>query len=224
MSIKDKILSVFVFGFLLFGGWTLMAQEQDEIEDPVLQFYRQRAAGQIESRNPLTAGLTYRLDIRSLRYKLHRGGGEELTDSAAFTNFYSFGNLDSQTVAYSTNEDLTEADLSYPNVFAETYQFNFYPNDTGDSALAIGFESDSANTTAPLGLAVIDRTRYFLRHLYLYYPSSAAYERYSRELSFEEVDGYTIPDTLLTTIALAGIFSVDYYRTETYVDSVLIDR
>ncbi len=222
MAVRNKILIVFVLGLFGLGDWAVMAQ--DDGEDPVLDFYRERAAGQTESRNPMTAGLTFDIALHSYRYKLHKSGREELTDSASFINYYSFGNLDSQTVAYSTNKDLLTPDLTYPNVFEGDYQFNFYPNDTGGEALAIGFESDSANTTLPLGMAVIDRTRYYLLRLYLYYPSSDKYERYSRELVFEDYEGYNVPDTIVTTFALAGIFSVDYYRTETTTDSISISR
>lgn len=198
----------------------VVAKAQEEERDPILEFYRERAAGQMRSRNPQEAGLQYALRLRAYLSQLGRGGKAVLTDSAAFTRYYSFGELDSQVVLWSTSERLDQVDLTYPNIFAEDYTFRFYPNDTGGEALAIGFESDTTRNLSPVGLAVIDRTHYWIRQLYLHYPAREAAERRSRTISFTERQGYMFPDTVSSTFARAGIFSVDYYRIDAYVDSV----
>ncbi len=219
MSTQKRIIVVLL---ALITGLPLAATlaQDDEERDPVLEFYRERAAGQIRSRNPLEAGLSYALEIRAYVYRMGRGGKPEPVDSAAFTRYYSFGELDSQQVHWSTSERPIEVDLSYPNVFAQEYHFRFYPNDTGGTALAIGFESDTTRNLSPVGLAVIDRTHYSLRQLYLHYPANKAAERRSRTLSFTERQGFIFPDTITTAFARAGIFSTDYFRIDAYVDSI----
>jgi hypothetical protein len=219
MKKKTQKVSVLLALVTLTG----VGMAQDQTDDPVLDFYRERVAGQTESRNPDRAGLTYSLSAHAFKIKLGRGGEHELQDSAAFTNYYSYGDLDSQTVAYSTDAQLEKTDLTYPNIFARDYAFRFYPNDTGGADLAIGFESDTVKNLSPVGLAIIDRNHFTLRRLYMYYPNEEKYERYSRVVAFQDRRGYLFPDTVLVTYAKAGIFSVDNYRVEVVVDSVHLD-
>ncbi|HPI31943.1 MAG TPA: hypothetical protein PLR32_01415 [candidate division Zixibacteria bacterium] len=197
---------------------------QAESEDPVLRYYCQRAAGQGESRDPAKTGLRYEVWVRTYLTHFGRGNKVELTDSALFRRFCSFGAIDSQQTEAVTKESLAKFDLSYPNVFQGAYEFRFFPNDTGGAALAIGFESDTVQNLSPVGLAVIDRTSFYLQRLYLYYPNAEKYERYSRTFSLRLQDGYVFPDTVVTMYSEAGIFAVEHYRIDTYVDSVRIFR
>ena len=221
MSTRKKTVGI-LFVFIVVGLAVVSAAQENET-DPVLEFYRERAAGQIESRNPDRAGLEYALTVRAQLTELERGGDFVLKDSARFTNHYNFGIMDSQTVVFSTNDDLLDIDLSYPNVFEADYFFNFYPNDTGGAALAIGFESDTVKDLSPVGLAVIDRNRYSLKRLYLHYPDTEKYERYSRVVSMQERRGFLFPDTVEVTYARAGIFSVDHFRITSVIDTVHLD-
>lgn len=218
MSTEKRIILVLLL--LLAGLPWVATRAQEEERDQILEFYRERAAGQVRSRNPQEAGLQYALRMRAYLSQLGRGGKAVLTDSSAFTRYFSFGELDSQVVHWSTSERLDQIDLTYPNIFAEDYTFRFYPNDTGGEALAIGFESDTTRNLSPVGLAVIDRTHYWIRRLYLHYPARKAAERQSRTFSFTERHGYMFPDTVTSTFARAGIFSTDYYRIDAYIDSV----
>lgn len=218
-----KKLIIWVLFVLLVGGVAAVTG-QEERDDPVLRYYTERAAGQGESRDPYKAGLAFQAWVRAYLTHLGRGGKDELTDSATFIRYYSFGELDSQAVTAVTKEALIEIDLTYPNIFSQDYDFRFYPNDTGGAVLPIGFESDTVRNLSPVGLAVIDRDEYYLRKLYLYYPKLEKYERYSRTLSFGLHDGFVFPDTAVTTYAQAGIFSVEHYRIDAYVDSVKIIR
>ncbi len=220
MSIQKKILTVLLITLCILATAVVFAEEAEE--DPVLNFFRERVAGQTVSRDPAGAGLTYALEIRTYKTKLEREG-KFLQDSAVYTNYYSFGSLDSQSVTAATDDDLIEIDLTYPNVFAANYDFRFYPNDTGGPVLAIGFQSDTVRNLTPVGLAIVDRTRYFLHRIYLHYPHNERYERYSREISLQELGGYLFPDTVVTTYADPGIFSMNHYRIDTYVDSIHAD-
>lgn len=223
MKSTQKTIITVLIGSLLVLACGLVAQD-DSGDDPVLEYYRSRAEGQTDSRNPLVAGVQFSLTGRTFLSEFDRKGDEEVKDSAIFTNYYSFGELDSQAVVLSSKDGLSDIDITFPNVFAADYHFRFYPNDTGGADLAIGFESDSGINLTPVGLAVIDRTRYFPRRFYLYYPNEERYERYSRVISLREQDGFIFPDTITTFYAVAGIFSIDHYRLDTYIDSVKIMR
>ena len=222
MSTQKKTQLIFVVLFVTAFA-ACMAQEADPA-DPVLAYYCRQAAGQAESRDPLMAGVAYSIHVKSYLSKLKSRGRRELADSAVYTDFYSFGVRDSQIVAAATDESLLEVDLTFPNVFSRDYVFRFFPNDTGGQRLAIGFDSDTVTNLSPVGLAIVDRNAFFLRSLYLYYPHEEKYERYSRQLDFTEVDGFTIPEKIVTTYARASIMSLDYWQVETYIDSVRVYR
>jgi len=209
---------------LLLAAFVAGSAQEADPTDPVLTYYCRQAAGQTESRDPLMAGVAYSINVKSYLSKLKSRGRRELADSAVYTDFYSFGVRDSQIVAAATDESLLDVDLTFPNVFSRDYAFWFFPNDTGGQRLAIGFDSDTVTNLSPVGLAIVDRSAYFLRTLYLYYPHEQKYERYSRQLDFAEVDGFTVPKKIVTTYARASVMSLDYYQVETYVDSVRVYR
>jgi len=114
--------------------------------------------------------------------------------------------------------------MTVPNVFAQASEFCFYPNDTGGVELALGFDHDVSLSQLPVGLAVIDRDRYLLRWLYLYYPEHLDYKRFSRSYRLTLQDGYVFPDSIWEVGARPGIFSPEYYRLETVITGITIYR
>jgi hypothetical protein len=173
-----------------------------ESDDPVLNFYIDRARATAESRNPIERGTVF---------------------SFGSTYYYSFGERDSLTTDTSVSSREYEVDIFYPNVFDHDYIYNFYPNDTGGADLAIGFDTDSMVQDEPVGIAIIDRSRYFLKWLYLYYSDRKGYKRYSHSLRFSEQDGFVFPDSIWSVAAKVGLFSTDYYRLETGISNLVIE-
>jgi len=195
---------------------------QEKQDDPVLDFYCNRAKAVYPTLNPFDNGAALSFLVRSYLTELKRRGREIVTDSSIVRYYFSYGYLDSQQIITSTTDELTGLDFAYPNMFDRDYYFNFFPNDTGGDAIAIGVDSDSTRGYTPVGIAVINRSHYYLLRLYLYFPGPNKYERYSKEMSFVNYGGVVFPDTIRVTFARAGIFSTQYYRRETIVDSLVV--
>lgn len=192
----------------------------DEASDPVLEYYRAKAEKAFNQSVPSQA---YSLKATTY-YEVYGGGGRlDLQDSLTGWYYFSAGTLDSQNSS-SKSQLPKPVSFEYPNVFADNYRFYFFPNDTGGSEIAIGFDTYQAGDTLPDGLAIIDRKDGYLRRLYLYYPSGNRFKRYSRSLSFVLQDGYIFPDSIRMIRARAGIFSNEYFRFETGVSQLKIGR
>ena len=192
--------------------------------DPVLDFYCERAAAVAEARDPLARGARYSFVARTYVKHTTAEGVVRKTDSAIVRYYYSFGNCDSMTVIGGNIRKPDSLPLPPPNVFAEAYLFNFFPNDTGGSHLAIGFDTPTDSTASPVGLAVVDRDRYFLSRLYLFFPNDPDFKRHTRSYRMIERDGLVFVDSIWEVIAKAGIFSAQNYRIETGIDSLNITR
>ncbi|MBU8934319.1 MAG: hypothetical protein KOO62_09960 [candidate division Zixibacteria bacterium] len=221
MCNKKRHWQVPILIFLVFCS-TAVLFGQEEQADPVLDFYCSRAKAVYPTLNPSDNGAAISFVARSYLTELKRGGREILTDSSIVQYYFSFGQLDSQQVIISTTDELLEIDFSYPNLFDRDYDFYFYPNDAGGDAIAIGVDSYTTSGLSPVGMAVIDRTHYYLLRLYLYFPGPDKYERYSKEMSFINHEGVVFPDTMRVTFARAGVFSTEHYRRETIVDSLVV--
>ncbi len=204
----------------------LIAAEDDlaQATDPVLQFYCERAAAVAAARDPVQHGLSYSFTAKTHYKKVGKRGQIEKTDSAVADYYFSYGNLDSQKTKVATSTKTDDVCFVVPDVFSEDYHFNFFPHDTGGSQLAIGFDSDSAADPRPVGLALIDRERYFLRLLHTSYPNTPGYKRLSRSYRFVEVEGYLFPDSIWEVGAIQGVFSTDDYRLETGIENIIIYR
>jgi hypothetical protein len=201
----------------------LWAADQNQ-PDPILEFYVKKAAATFTSRDPMAAGVNFSLRATTYYKDLSRGGKVTLSDSSIIDYFYSFGEVDSTVVIAAPKHNHPSFDITVPNVFTGDYVYNFFPNDTGGSDLSIGFDTRDTTSPDPTGIAVIDRDRYFLKRLYLFYPNDVAYKRYSRSLRFTDFEGYIFPDSVSESRAEAGIFSSKHYRVETEIGQLQIYR
>ncbi|MFQ5454036.1 MAG: hypothetical protein ACE5D6_07600, partial [Candidatus Zixiibacteriota bacterium] len=95
---------------------------------------------------------------------------------------------------------------------------------TGGVELSIGFDTFLSDNNSPTGIAVIDRERYFVRRLHLFYPNNKKYKRFSRSFHFIEYEGYIFPDTIIEIKGELGVFSTEFYRIETSVSEIKIYR
>ena len=223
MLMKRKIVAFVAAAGLAILFVPALTVGDTEPDDPVLDFYSDRTRATAESRNPLQRGTAFSFDAVTYYRRIGRGGKVDLVDSTRSTYYYSFGKLDSLITDTSASSRDYEVDFSYPNVFDHDYIFNFYPNDTGGADLAIGFDTDTMVQDEPVGIAIIDRSRYFLKWLYLYYSDRKGYQRYSQSLRFTERDGLVFPDSIWTVAAKVGLFSTDYYRLETGISNLVIE-
>lgn len=213
--------SIVVF-LLLCGAVNLYGQELQS--NPILNFYCEKAQSVCQTLSPFENGATFSFLAQSYLTELAHGGKETITDSSIVRYYFSFGNVDSQKVILSTSSNLNEIDFHYPNLFEHNYDFSFFPNDIGNETLAIDIDCDTAINLQPVGIAIIDRNRYYLRQLFLYYPDNDKYKRYSKWISFGFYNGLIFPDTVRLTYSKAGIFSTEHYRLETVVDSLSVPR
>ncbi len=228
MSTEKYHVSVARTGVCFLAGLAavLVAVEDDAAQaaDPVLQFYRERAAAVTAARDPIESGLSYSFTARTYYKEVGKRGQIEKTDSTVAEYYFSFGSLDSQRTRVAASTRINDVCFSVPNVFREGCHFNFFPHDTGGPYLAIGFDSDSVGDPRPVGLALIDRERYFLCRLYVFHPNKPGYKRFSRSYRLVEIEGYIFPDSIWEVGARQGVFSTDDYRLETGIENITIYR
>ncbi len=190
--------------------------------DDVLEFYRDRASVVAKTQNPFEAGTSFIYTAKTTLSRIERGGDVIALDSAMISYFVSFGEVDSTIVLKESKNGPDRVDISYPNIFEDDYDFNFFPNDTGGEFISIGFDADTTKGNLPSGLAVIDRNLYFLKRLYLHYPNKTRYKRRSKEVEFTKYEGLIFPSRIEENFGKAGITSVDFYRLRTTLAKIEI--
>jgi len=195
---------------------------QDDAGDPVLDFYCQRAASAFRSADPAQSGTAYSFRATSYYWQLESGTPPKQVDSSVTDFYFSFGQLDSSRTRTEASDRFNFLDLSIPPIFEGPYFFNFFPNDTGGVEIAIGFDTDSTDTTFPTGLAILNRDRCTLERIYLCYPNIENHRRFSRGLRLTTVNGRVYPDSAWIIGAKYGVFSTDHYRIETRIDSLKV--
>lgn len=208
-----------ILSILSLRGFDPLSAEQ---VDEVLQFYCRRTAAVSEARNPIEHGVTFFIRTRTFYKKIGRGGKVAALDSALDIHYFSYGRLDSVVNTHKPSQSLPDLELFSPEIFDFDYKFNFFPNDTGGSEIAIGFDTDSTTTGRPVGLAIIDRSRYLLRWLYLHYPELEGYKRFSRSFRFTEVENYLFPDSVWVVASRPGIFTQESFRLETGIVEIKV--
>ena len=222
MSIlKKKKWILIVFVVLVVFALTVAAQEET---DEILDFYQKRAGEVFKSRNPLEAGVTYSFESTTYHKSFDKDYNIFIKDSTVEKYFFSFGKLDSIQIITPPKKSIDSLDFTYPNVFTGEYKYNFFPNDTGGNEISIGYDSYEYNTSLPVGIATIDRDRYFLKNLYLHIMNSKSIYRRSKAIRFIELEGYVFPDSLWELKTKRGIFSTEFYRIETGIKNIKIQR
>ncbi len=204
----------------MFGSSDVTGQPQSS----VIEYYWNRAGAIFLAQHPDSAGLTYVLHATTFYRHVNKHGLVTSTDTTRAAYYYSWGKLDSARVVGKGEVPLNKVKLAWPNIFEGRYRLNFYPNDTGGTDLAIGFDTDSSGSALPTGMVIINRTTYQPRWLYLYYPSRGDYERLTRSFRFAPQGNFVFPDSVWEVGAIAGIFTNEYYRVETGITGVEIKR
>lgn len=222
MSIKFGSIGLWGAALIVFSVGAVLSAAQEP--DPVLVFYWQRAEAAQRSLDPLGAGISYSFRARTYYRPLGDDGWAKATDSSIADFYFSFGNLDSTRIITASKRKHVADDFSVPNVFAGNYDYYFYPNDTGGKDIALGFNTWTAGDTLPEGLAIIDRARYNLCWLYLYYPPKDDFKRYSRVLRFTQHEGFVFADSMVVVMAREGVFSTEHSRIETGISNIQIYR
>ncbi len=212
---KLKLLS-----FLIILGVVVYVTAADDI----LNFYVGKAKSSFETRNPIENGAKYSYRVKSYFKKVIKDGQTKLVDSVETDFYYSFGELDSTRVIVKPKSYSDQVNLNFKNIFEQDYYFYFYPNDTGGTDLSIGFDTYDFDETRPVGFAVIDRSRHFLKWLYLYHINDRKDKRNSRWLRFRLHEGFIFPDSVWELKAIRGVLSTDYYRIETGITDFKISR
>jgi len=195
---------------------------RSEAPDPVLQYYWNSAAREAKTTDPGLTGVSYVLTARTFCHRIGSGGQIAATDTATAEYYFTGDRFDSMKTLDGSEPCAKRADLLAPNIFENAYTLNLFPNDTGGPGLAIGLTSDSAAVGQPDGLMVINRNKYNLMNLYLYYPNKEGYRRFTRSFRFTEFEGYTFPDSVWEVGTRLGVFSSEDYRTETGITNIRI--
>jgi len=217
-SIKKTITGTLVVLYVTIGIHGL-AEIKPEL-DPILQFYLDRARHGIASHDPLSAGVKFVLHTNSHYKHIGRNGVVKKIDSAQIDFYYSWGELDSSVVVNGQVERFRRVDPIYPNLLDNDYQYNTFPNDTGGPELAIGFDNPQSTSKNPTGIMIIDRLKFTLGWLYLYFPEADGFNRLTRSYRFTEQSGLIFADSIWEVGARRGIFSSENYRLETAVTAI----
>jgi len=225
MSLMSRIniykWTVMVLFFVILVTSMLFAQDEP---DEILTYYTNRANEVFDGRNPIVSGVVFSFTVKQYYKIFNDNGSTKIIDSVESQCYYSFGRIDSVLTLTEPKNEFDTLYLDYPNVFSEEYQFNFFPNDTGGQELAIGYDSYEYSPEIPVGLATIDREYYFLKRLYQHYKANIKIERWSKAFRFLEIDGFIFPDSIWEMKSKSGIFSTEYYRVESGITNIKIQR
>ncbi|KAA3634286.1 MAG: hypothetical protein DWP97_07365 [Calditrichaeota bacterium] len=218
MSTRIKVIWVVLVFVIL--SVALGYAESDEVID----FYTTRAEQVYQSRSPFESGIQFSFKAHTY-FKIFNGDQNAIvTDSAETVYYFNYGEIDSTKVVYSFKREEQAIEFSYPNIFTDDYVYNFYPHDTGGGDLSIGFDSKDFEIGVPIGIAVIDRDRYFLKWLYMHFLFDKRADRFSRSYRFTEVEGFVFPDSIWESRARKTFFASEYYRIETGISDIKIYR
>ena len=196
---------------------------QEETND-IINYYAGRAKEVYASRNPYLSGLIFSFDTRTYKKLYDDDSKLFISDSTLSTYYVSFEHVDSIVVKVPPKHEMDSLDFQYPNIFAQDYVYNFFPNDTGGKEISIGFDAKEYSPRVPVGIAVLNREYYYLTKLHLHFMHEIRIERASRSYRFTEIDGYVFPDSVWEVKSRSGIFSTEYYRLETGITDINIQR
>ena len=209
-SVLVLILAVFLMAADKYNG------------DQVLKFYCTQADAESQNANAFSTDVQAVATAITLYKRVASDGHITSEDTAVIRYWFTGGKIDSQVVESSTSDGIPQVTFDMPLVFSQGYMFTFFPNDPGGEMLSIGFDTPDDTVVLPVGLAVIDRDKYILRRLYLYYPQLNGYKHLSRGFRLTEYEGYLFPDSIWEVGARAGVFSTENYRLESRIDSITI--
>lgn len=202
----------------------LYASLSSQEPDPVLKFYVSQADSTFEKSTLSRQSIKYSFEAATYFKSIGRGGAVKNIDSSIVRYFCNGTTLDSHVTQLQANHHLPEITFIYPNVFEESFEHKFFPNDIGGEDLAIGFSNDSTSDHLPDGIAVLDREEFNLKNLYMYFPDPEGYKRLTRSFRFSQFSGFTFPDSIWEVGAKQGIFSTEYYRLETKISNIQLLR
>ena len=192
--------------------------------DPILDYYWSRARATLKSRDPRETGARFSFVGRTFQKKIGNKGETVSVDSATVVYYYSFGHLDSSSVLRGDPRRLRAIDLPFPNIFDSSYVIHDFPNDTGGSLIAIGFDTDTVGVRDPVGLAIMDRRTYVPRWAYLFYPNKAGYRRFTRSYRLIEEQGLIFPDSVWEVATKDEFLFSTTYRLETGISKITVYR
>lgn len=192
--------------------------------DPILNYYVSNADTAFAKSDTAQNASKYSFLAFTYYKAIGRGGVVTRLDSAVNRYFCTGETVDSIQLLTETKKRLPRPVLYYPNVFVASYEHKFFPNDIGSQDLAINFENISELDSLPSGIAVIDRKKFTLRNIYLYYPRQKGYKRLTRSFRFDDTGGFVFPDSIWEVGAKQGVFSTEYYRLETGIEQIQLLR
>ena len=195
-----------------------------EPTDPVLGFYVTQANKAFEKSELRLEEVRYTFLASSHYKQIGRGGIVERLDTAITRYFMSGSRIDSTQVVVEPTSEMPAPTFAFPNIFAESYIYNFFPNDIGEEDIAIGFDTRGSEDTLPAGLAVIDRAEYKLKRLHLYYQNPDGFKRLTRSYLLKEQNGFIFADSIWELNAKHGVFSTEYYRLDTDIGQLQLIR
>lgn len=222
LSIISRILFQIILCVLfstLIIDFTCNAQETDEIT----AYYWSKAKTAYEKNSISNIQSPFQLIVTTHYKHVDKHGVISKIDSATVKYFFSGSTIDSQQVLSGDNSLFKDITLIDDQMFDTNYYQFPYPNDTGGVNIAIGFDSDST-IVLPDGFMLIDRKSYYLRWLYMYYSAKKNYKRFSRSFRFNEVDSYIYPDSIWEVGTREGLLSLENFRIESKVDSIILSK
>jgi hypothetical protein len=182
-------------------------------QQDVVDYYWRKATRSFAGSELSACRLPYSFTVIARTQSLERGKSRT-SDSSVFRYFFSRGAQDSTQLINGRSKPVFPIDISVPNVFDSTYIRTLFPNDTGGTELAIGFDTDSSGDPRPIGIVTIDRENCAIRRLHAAYPVKSGYSRFSRSFHFAVANGWIYPDSIVETGSVRAFLLNEDYRIE----------
>lgn len=189
--------------------------DRDEPEDrdlPVLRYYWKQGEFLWERSDSILGTTRWQADAR-IRYEQLGDSGRVIRAESLIVRLYSTGReLDSTRQLSGPKKSVRLPDFGWFNPFGNDTRLTFYPNDTGEAGLEIGFEPVAEHQQFPLGLLQIDRRSGIPMSLLLSYAGHPGFRRHSRGMRFINLNGLILADSLWESGVEDRLFGSESFR------------
>jgi len=214
INILFRFLVVLSLYFVLTGS----GQAQD-YDDSVMRYYLQNVDSVLSGCHLFDTAYDYTVDVKALFSNINYRGELSESDTTGYKAVFKAGIKDTSTAVDSVGveDNIIPDDISFIKPWEQDCRFYFFPNDTGGSVLAIGFEPNNPDSgDAPAGILIIDRYNFRPQKIYLHYREIGKYDRLSKSYEFMETESGMVLNHLIIQGSYLRFFSRSYFRQDLY--------
>jgi hypothetical protein len=219
-SKKNIINLIYILSsvFLLFFSLSIQSYSQD-YDETVMNYYLQNIDSVLDRAHLYDEENFYSVDIKTIFDNINYRGELDESDTAEYKAYYGAGKIDSSKVIDSAKieENIAPDDIGFIKPWKQNCYFYFFPNDTGGSELAIGFEPNNPDSEGvAAGMMIIDRYSYKLKKIYLHYREIGKYDRLSQAYEYAETDSGLVLSHLVIQGSFLRFFSRSFFKQDVH--------